>query len=116
MKMRKRVIFGIVVLVVIAGVVLGYSLFIRNSNTQQKYEKTAIDRGDIQALVETTGALNPMTIVDVGSQVSGKIAKIYVDFNAQVKEGQVIAELDQSTFLTRVQQNEANYLSSKASL
>jgi HlyD family secretion protein len=114
--MRKRVIFGIVVLVVIAGVVLGYSLFIRNGNTQQKYEKTAIDRGDIQALVDTTGTLNPVTIVDVGSQVSGKIAKIYVDFNAQVKEGQVIAELDQSTFLTRVQQNEANYLSSKASL
>jgi len=114
--MKKKVVIGVVVLVVIAGIVFGFTYFKRNNNKALKYEKAAIDRGDITALVDTTGTLNPVTLVDVGSQVSGKIANIYVDFNSQVKKGQLLAELDQSPFLTKVQQNEANYLSSEASV
>ncbi len=114
--MKKKIVIGVVVLVVIAGIVFGFTYFKHNTNKAPRYEKTAIDRGDITALVDTTGTLNPVTIVDVGSQVSGKIDNIYVDFNSQVKKGQLLAELDQSPFLTKVQQNEANYLSSEASL
>ncbi len=114
--MKKKVIIGAVVLVVIAGIVFGFTLFNRNGKNGLKYEKEAVDRGNITALVDTTGTLNPVTIVDVGSQVSGKILKIFVDFNSQVKQGQIIAEIDQSPFLTKVQQNEANYLSSQAAL
>ena len=114
--MKKKVVIGVIVLVVIAGIVFGFTLFKRNNNKALRYEKTAIDRGDITALVDTTGTLNPVTIVDVGSQVSAKIANIYVDFNSQVKKGQLLAELDQSPFLIKVQQNEANYLSSEASV
>ena len=114
--MKKKIIIGAAILVIIAGVVLVLSLFSRNKNDISKYEKKAIDKGDIEALVITTGSLNPVTTVDVGSQVSGKIDKLYVDFNSRVKKGQVIAELDQSQFLTRVKQNEANYQSAKASL
>ncbi|MBW1947369.1 MAG: efflux RND transporter periplasmic adaptor subunit, partial [Deltaproteobacteria bacterium] len=53
---------------------------------------------------------------DIGSQVSGKIENIYVDFNSLVKAGQILAELEQLTFQTKVQQNEANYLSSVAAV
>jgi HlyD family secretion protein len=114
--MKKKVIIGVVVLIVIAGIVFGFTLFSRNGKEDLKYTKEVIDRGDITALVDTTGTLNPVTIVDVGSQVSGKIIKINVDFNSQVKQRQIIAEIDQSPFLSKVQQNEANYLSSQASL
>ena len=114
--MNKKVIIGIIVLVVAVGIVFGFTVLKRNNNNGFLYEKAAIDRGTITALVDTTGTLNPVTIVDVGSQVSGKILKIYVDFNSQVTEGQIIAEIDQSPFLTKVKQNEANYLSSRASL
>jgi len=114
--MKKKIIISAAILVIIAGVVLVFSLFSPNKNDIPKYEKKAIDKGDIEALVITTGSLNPVTTVDVGSQVSGKIDKLYVDFNSRVKEGQVIAELDQAQFLTRVKQNEANYQSAEASL
>ena len=114
--MKKKIIISAAILVIIAGVVLVLSLSSRNKNDVPKYDKKAIDKGNIEALVITTGSLNPVTTVDVGSQVSGKIDKLYVDFNSQVKEGQVIAELDQSQFITRVKQNEANYKSAEASL
>jgi HlyD family secretion protein len=114
--MKKKVIIGAVVIVVIAGIVFGFTYFNRNGNSDLKYEKAVIDKGTITALVDTTGTLNPVTIVDVGSQVSGKIDKIYVDFNSQVKQGQLLAEIDQSPFLTKVQQNEANFLSSEAAV
>lgn len=114
--MKKKVIIGAAILVVIAGIVLGFTLFGRGKNQTTKYKKEAVKKGDIEALVVTTGTLNPVTVVDVGSQVSGKISKIYVDFNSLVKKGQVIAEIDQSSFLTRLQQNKANYESAKARL
>ena len=114
--MKKKIIISAAILVVIAVVFLVLSLFSRNKNDISKYEKKAIDKGNIEALVITTGSLNPVTTVDVGSQVSGRIDKLYVDYNSQVKEDQVIAELDQSQFITRVKQNEANYQSAEASL
>jgi HlyD family secretion protein len=114
--MKKKIIIGAVILVVIVGIVLGFTVFNRNPNNNEQYKKEAVDRGDIEALVITTGSLNPVTIVEVGSQVSGRISRLYADFNSEVKKGQVIAELDQSLFLTRVQQNKANYESAVASL
>jgi len=114
--MNKKVIIGIVVLVVAAGIVFGFTYFNRNNNTGLQYEKSTIDKGTVTALVDTTGTLNPVIIVDIGSQVSGKIETIYVDFNSQVKAGQILSELEQLTFKTKVQQNEANYLSSEAAV
>ena len=114
--MNKKIVAGIVVLIVAAGIVFGFTYLKRNNNNGLQYEKATIDRGTVTALVDTTGTLNPVTIVDIGSQVSGKIENIYVDFNSQVKAGQVLAELEQLNFQTKVQQNEANYSSSLAAL
>ena len=114
--MNKKVVMGIVVLVVAAGIVFGFTVLKRNNHNGLQYELAAIDKGTVTALVDTTGTLNPVVIVDIGSQVSGKIENIYIDFNSQVKANQVLAELEQQTFQTKVQQNEANYLSSEAAV
>ena len=116
MKKKIIIIAVIVVIVTVTGIVLGLTVFNRNNGNSEQYKKEAVDRGNIEALVVTTGTVNPVNIVDVGSQVSGEIEKIYVDFNSQVKEGQVIAQLEQSQFLSRVNQDEANYQSAVASL
>ncbi len=114
--MKKKVIIGIALLAVVVGVILGWTLLRNNKGGAVKYRTEKITRGDIEAVVTTSGTVNPITKVEVGSQVSGKIAKLNVDFNSRVKEGQVLAELDLSTFQTRVSQNEANYSSALAAL
>ncbi len=112
--MKKKWIIGAVVLIAVAVIVFGLTALNKNNGNGVRYKKEAIERGSIEALVVTTGTLNPVTTVDVGSQVSGKIEEIFVDFNSEVKEGQVIARIEQSSFLTRVQQNKANYQSAVA--
>src|SRR5512139_2860718 len=114
--MRKKAIIGIVALAVVAGAILGWSVLKNNKNGLPKYRMEKLTKGDIEAVVTTSGTVNPITKVEVGSQVSGKIAKIFVDYNSQVKEGQILAELDLSTFESRVKQNEANFLSAQASV
>ncbi len=113
--MKKKVIV-ILVVVVLAGVVLGWTLIRNGKNNEVKYRTEALAKGDIEALVVTTGTLNPIEIVDVGSQVSGKIIKLNADFNSQVTQGQIVAELDQEPLRMRIDQNEANYRSRVASL
>lgn len=101
--------------VIVVAVIL-FFIFSGNGNGTIKYKTEEIKKGTIEAIVSTTGTVNPVTLVEVGSQVSGRIAKIHVDFNSQVKSGQVVAEIDPSQILTRIKQNEANYESAKASL
>jgi HlyD family secretion protein len=114
--MKKRTVLIIAVLVVAIGVVLGLTVFSRGKNDVVKYRKEALSRGDIEALVVTSGTLNPIEIVDVGAQVSGKVEKLYVDFNSQVGRGQIVAELDQEPLKMKIDQNEANYKSRVAAL
>jgi len=113
---KKKTIIGIVVVVVAAGAILGWSLLKNNKTSVAKYKFDKVTKGDLEAVVTTSGTVNPITKVEVGSQVSGKIAKMYVDYNSQVKEGQILAELDRLPFQTRVSQSQANYLSALASL
>jgi HlyD family secretion protein len=113
---KKKIILGIVAVVVVAGAILGWSVLRDHKNGVIRYKQEALTKGDIEALVVTSGTLNPVTTVEVGSQVSGKIANIFVDFNSHVKKGEILAELDRSILEQRVQQNEANYLSAQASL
>ncbi len=114
--MRKKIIFGIIVLVIITGVILGLTVFKNGKDGQIKYRTEKIAKGDVEAVVTTSGAVNPITMIEVGSQVSGKIAKLNVDYNSKVEKGQILAELDLLPFETRVNQNQANYLSAQASL
>ncbi len=114
--MKRKIIIPLAILVVVGGVILGFTLLKNGKNNKVKYRTEAIGKGDIEALVVSSGTLNPVTMVDVGSQVSGKIAKINVDFNSPVKKGQIVAEIDTSILESQVQQNQANYNSTVAGL
>ena len=73
-------------------------------------------RGPITQAVTATGTLNPVVNVQVGSQVSGNIAKLFADFNSQVKAGQVVAQIDPAIFQATVTQAEGDLASAKAAL
>lgn len=114
--MKKRLFIGIFLAIVVVGTVLALTVFKGGDNGEITYKMEKLEKGNIQAIVVTTGTLNPVTTVDVGSQVSGKIEEINVDFNSEVKAGQVIAQIERSIFMTKVKQNEANLESSKAAV
>ena len=75
-------------------------------NEQYKTEK--VDRGNVTMTVTATGTLSAVTTVQVGSQVSGVIARLYADFNSTVKKGQMLAELDPTPFQAQVEQRQAD--------
>ena len=101
-------------MVVVAAIVI-YALAGR-AEAKIEYQTTAVQKGDIRAQVEATGTINAVTSVQVGSQVSGTIAKLFVDFNSQVKKGQLIAELDPTLFQGNLMQAQADYENAKANL
>jgi HlyD family secretion protein len=114
--MKNKVIIGAVILVVIVGVILGFGLFKSGKNGKVKYRTEVVAKGDIEALVVTSGTLDAVTVVDIGSQVSGKIDKLFADFNSHVKAGQIVAQLDLDLLQAKIDQNEANNKSAVASL
>jgi HlyD family secretion protein len=81
-----------------------------------EFRTDPVTKGDIQQAVTATGTVNAVTNVQVGTQVSGTIKTLYVDFNTRVKKGQIIAQIDPATFEAQVQQAQANLLSAQANL
>ncbi|MGZ8248975.1 efflux RND transporter periplasmic adaptor subunit [Methylomagnum sp.] len=82
----------------------------------EQYRTVPVDRGDLVKAVSANGTLNPVVLVNVGTQVSGTIQKLYADFNDPVKAGQVLAELDPSLFRAALDQSRANLANAEASL
>ena len=80
------------------------------------YRTAKVERGPITATVSSTGTLNPVTSVQVGTQVSGQIQQLFVDFNSPVKKGELIARIDPETFTYRVRQAEADLESARSSV
>ncbi len=93
----------------------GLYLWLR-APAQPPYVTTRIERGDIDATVSTTGNLNAVITVQVGSQVSGNILALYADFNTKVKKGQLVAEIDPAPFQASVDQATASLNASKAAV
>jgi HlyD family secretion protein len=114
--MKKKTVFIILAVIIVIGLVVGFSLAKKGSNHKPKYRTEKVTRGDIEAVVTASGTLNPVVLVEVGSQVSGRIEKIYVDYNSRVKKGDILAELDQSQLIAKIEQNEANYRNAVAAL
>lgn len=81
-----------------------------------EYSTVRVDRGDIDSTVTTTGNLNAVITVQVGSQVSGNIIALYADFNTKVKKGQLVAEIDPAPFKAAVDQAKATYNAAKAAV
>ncbi len=113
--MKKKTIIGLIAVLAVALVV--FFVFIKKGKADQpEYRTEVLAKGNVEAVVTTSGTINPIDIVEVGSQVSGKISKLYADFNTPVKAGQLMAELDRDIQNAKVDSNEANYQSSLAAL
>jgi HlyD family secretion protein len=81
-----------------------------------KYRLAAVEKGDIAAYVSATGTLNPVIMIQVGTQVSGTIEKLFADYNSPVHDGQVVAQLDQASFRAKVAQAAASLENARADL
>jgi len=84
--------------------------------TGPEYETTTVSRGDVQKLVSATGELNPIVKVEIGSQISGTITTINVDFNSKVKAGDLLCQLDPATYEAAYSQALADEASARAGL
>jgi HlyD family secretion protein len=92
--MSKKTII-IISLIIVAAIIALYCWFHFNTKTNEYYWRTVkVEKGDVTVMITATGTMNADTSVDVGTQVTGTIAKIKVDFNSMVKKGQVLAILD----------------------
>jgi HlyD family secretion protein len=109
----KRIVLPLVILVGLMMIALGLREF---HHRGASYQTTPVTRGSLTQSVTATGTLNPVVNVQVGSQVSGNIAKLFVDFNSQVKAGQVVAQIDPALFQATVTQAEGDLASAQAAL
>jgi HlyD family secretion protein len=107
-----------IIIFCIAGAVIagGVWYFRHGKNDAPQYQRATVGRDDLTQVVTATGTLNPVVNVTVGSQVSGIITKLNVDFNSIVKSNEVIAEIDPSTYRAAVEQAQANLANAKANL
>jgi HlyD family secretion protein len=100
-----------VLLLLAAGVLVA-----RGRRESVRYATVPASRGDVADVVGATGVLQAVITVQVGSQVSGTISELHADFNSVVKKGQVVAKLEQSAFLARLNQAKANLASARANV
>ena len=94
----------------------GYFYFRHGSSEKLSFNTVAVSRGELTATVTATGILNPVVNVTVGSQVSGRISKLYVDYNSPVTKGEVLAEIDPATYQAAVEQARADLANAQANL
>jgi HlyD family secretion protein len=104
---RRRWPLAVVALVVLAGAGYGYWRS-GTGDAAPRYRFVTVERGDIEYLVSSTGKLEPVTKVAVGTQVSGIISEILVDFNDEVQKGQVVARIDPTLLESAVRDAQAN--------
>ena len=112
--MKKKAVLIALAVILTLGLVSGLVFWNRGNGIRYKTEKAT--RGDIQAGVTATGTVNAVTTVLVGTQVSGTLKAIYVDFNSLVKKGQLLALIDPASFEAQLDQATANMLSAKANV
>ena len=112
---KKRIVIATIVLAAIAAAAVALKPK-ENVVPPSKYRSTVVDRGAINQTVTATGTINPVALINVGSQVSGTVAELHADFNDRVKKGQVLLKLEPTIFNAQVAQAEANIASARASL
>jgi len=106
------IVASVLAILVIAWVIYGTM----HKNDEANYQFREITRGDLESTISATGTLSPVTTVEIGTQVSGTISRIYVDFNDQVKKGQCLAELDTVLLKTSVLDAQASMDKAQAQL
>jgi len=109
--LKKRVILPVIFALVLSGVV-----FAQFQAHKVTYQTEKLSKCTITDVVEASGTINPVNIVSVGSTVSGLMKEIYVDFNSEVKKGQLLAQIDPANFQASVDQNQAQISNAEANL
>ena len=112
-KGTKRAITWTVIAVIIAAAIFMVAGK-RKALQQVTYDTVPVEKGDVAYFVTATGTIEPVTEVEVGTQVSGIIAKLYADYNSTVKEGQIIAEMDKVTLESDLASARATYDGNRA--
>jgi HlyD family secretion protein len=113
---KARWLKWILVLTLLGAAVGGVFYFKNDHSAAPQYQTFVVTRGDLIQAVTASGQLNPVLNVQVGSQVSGNIAKLFADFNSPVKANQVVAQLDPAIFQASVHQAEADLANARAAL
>ena len=113
-KYKNYVVAGVVVVALLA--IAGWWWSQRSGADAVQYRVARLERGPLQATVSASGAVSPVTQVTVGTQVSGQIKDLYVDFNSEVKAGQLIAVIDPETFEYRLRSAQADVDAARAAV
>jgi HlyD family secretion protein len=112
---RKRTVIAAAILLSVAGG--GYAYWrVSSDRSEPPFVTTQVQRGNITQVVSSTGTLQAVVTVQVGSQVSGTIEKLFANFNSKVTAGQVVAQLNQDKFKAAVDQAKANLIAAQSSL
>jgi HlyD family secretion protein len=114
--MKRRIGVSVAVVLVVGGAVAWYSFRTSKPKAAVRYETAKVERGRVIGRVTATGTLSAIVTVQVGSQVSGRIQKLLVDFNSPVKKGQIIATIDPELFKAAVEQARANLSAAEGNL
>jgi len=115
MKLFKNIIL-IIAFIALSAAVYFYYQRTHQANPADTYRLSEITQGDIEQTVSANGTLNPVTLVSVGTQISGIVKKLYVDFNDAVKKDQVLLELDNSLFMAQISQSQASVHNNQAAV
>lgn len=113
MSKKKIIIIVVAVIVIVAAGLWAFGG--AKAKSQIGFATEKVTKGDVSTSITATGTIEPVTEVEVGTQVSGIIDKIYIDYNSTVKQGQVIAEMDRVTLTSDLQSAQATYNGAKAS-
>ena len=111
-KLKNKKVIALAALLLIGGIWLKFYI----TDNKVHYETKELERCTITQVVEASGTINPVNIVSVGSTVSGLMKEIYVDYNSEVKKGQLLAQIDPATFQAQVDQNMAQINNAEANL
>src|SRR2546430_299115 len=116
-KKRSSRMKWLLIVVVLAVIAVGAVAYVkRPKDVELDFKSAVLTRGEIIQSVTANGNLTPVVNVEVGSQVSGTIEKLFVDFNTKVTNGQILAQIEPSTFEANVMQAEADLANTKAAL
>ena len=116
MKKIGKILLGVTVVAGLIGGGIWYSKQRAAQNPEQRYKLLALEKGDVTQTVSANGTLNPVVLVSVGTQVSGTVKKLYVDFNDHVKKGQPLLELDDALVSATERQSAASVANAQATL
>lgn len=114
MKKNRKIIISIAAIAAVALVV--FLLTGKKKEKEVSFEFAKVEKANIQNSITATGTIEPVTSVTVGTQVSGIVSKLYVDYNSVVKKGQIIAELDKTNLISELNTAKANLNSAQSTL